>query len=153
MMEIVLTIKTKKLKTLAPLYFRKAGLDYVEQILAENLEQTTFEQLKTPLFICVTNFQTGKYEIINDGVIMPAVLASIAVPIKYGYQYINGVPYMDGGVVNNLPVEPLRERSQIVIGVSVNPIISVYGSDRINLRRSIQRCTRRRRQILYIKSD
>ena len=141
MMEITKTIKVKKLKAIAPLHFGigKSGLDYVEQILTENVEQTTFEQLQMPLYVCVTNFQTGKYEIIYTGDIMPAIRASIAVPIKYGYQFINGVPYMDGGVVNNLPVEPLRERSQIVIGISVNPIVSDY--DKTNLRSSIQRVT------------
>ena len=139
MLEIAQTIKTKKLKTIGSFHFGKVGLDYVEQILDEYMEQTTFEHLERPLYICATNFQTGKYEIFDDGDIMPAIRASIAVPIKYGYQFINGVPYMDGGVVNNLPVEPLRERSQIVIGISVNPIENGY--EKVNLRNSIQRVT------------
>ena len=137
-MEMAQTIKTKKLKAIGSFHFGKAGLDYVEQLLNEIVEETTFEQLNIPLYICATNFQTGKYEIIDTGDIMPAIRASVAVPIKYGYQFINGVPYVDGGVVNNLPVEPLRERSQIVIGVSVNPIVIGYDT---NLRSSIQRLT------------
>jgi len=37
----------------------------------------------------------------------------------YPQQIINGTVYIDGGVVNNLPVEPLRERCQTVVGISL----------------------------------
>jgi len=137
MIEIAQTIKKRKLKAIGPIHFGKTGLDYVEKILKKNIEQKTFEDLKKPLFVCVTNFQSGEFEIIDKGEILPAVLASAAIPVIFKQQIINEVPYIDGGVVNNLPVEPLRERCHIVVGVSVNPV--VYKIGKTNLRQKVKR--------------
>lgn len=139
MLEISKTIKKKKLKAVGNYHFGKVGLDYVEQLIKKHVSQTTFEELNKSLYVCVTNFQTGKYEIIDTGEIIPALRASVAIPIKYGHQIINGVPYIDGGMVNNLPVEPLRDCCQIVAGISINPIIPKYG--KMSLRYSIMRLT------------
>ena len=138
-MEIAQTIKIRKLKTMNPVHFGKTGLDYVEQIVKKHVEQTSFEELKKPLFVCVTNFQSGKYEMIGEGEIFPAILASAAIPIKYEQQTINGVIYIDGGMVNNLPVEPLRERCDIVVGISVNPV--EYKTGKMSLSQKIRRLT------------
>ncbi len=139
MMEIAENIKKHKLKAVAPFRFGKTGLDYVEQFLDKHVSQKTFEELQKPLYICVTNFQSGAYEIICEGEILPAIRASTAIPIKFGEQIINGVPYIDGGMVNNLPVEPLRDRCRTVVGVSVNPI--AHKSGKMSLRQKIMRLT------------
>ena len=139
MLEIAKTIKKSKLKAIGPFHFGKAGLDYVEYLLNRHVKQTTFEELQKPMYVCVTNFQSGKYEIISSGKIMPALRASVAIPIKFGQQIIDGVPYMDGGMVNNLPVEPLRERCRVVTGVSVNPIVEKSG--KMRLRQKVMRLT------------
>ena len=139
MLEISKTIKKSKLTSIGPFHFGKAGLDYVENLLRIHIKENNFNELKKHLFVCVTNFQTGKYEIIDTGNIMPAIRASVAIPIKYGNQIINGVPYIDGGMVNNLPVEPVKEHCNITIGISVNPIIEKKG--KMSLRYSIMRLT------------
>lgn len=139
MMEIAKSIKKRKLKAVGPFHFGKAGVDYVEQILKEYVSQTTFEELQRSLFVCVTNFQSGKYEIISEGEVLPAIRASVAIPIKYNEQTINDIIYVDGGMVNNLPVEPLKDHCQIVIGISVNPI--VYKSGKMKLRQKVMRLT------------
>ena len=74
---------------------------------------------------------------ISQGEILPAVRASAAIPIMYPQQIINGMAYVDGGVVNNLPVEPLRDCCQIVVGISVNHI--EYKSGKMKLRKRITR--------------
>jgi len=137
MMDIAQTIKKRKLKTMNPLHFGKTGLDYVEQIVKNHVAQTTFEELEKPLFVCVTNVQSGKFEIIEKGEVLPAVLASAAIPIKFEQQIIHETPYIDGGVVNNLPVEPLRERCHIVVGISVNPV--AYKTGKMNLGQKVKR--------------
>ena len=139
MIEIAKTIKKRKLKAIGPFHFGMAGLDYVEHLLTKHVEQRTFEELQKPLYVCATNFQSGRYEIFDSGEILPAIRASVAIPIKFGQQIINGIPYIDGGMVNNLPVEPLRERCQIVTGISVNPIITRTG--KMKLRQKIMRLT------------
>ncbi len=139
MIEIAGSIKRHKLTAIRPFHFGKAGLDYVEQLLEQHVVQTTFEELQKPLFVCVTNFQTGRYEIIHTGKILPALRASTAIPVKFGEQVINGVKYIDGGMTNNMPVEPLRECCRTVVGISINPL--AYKGGNMKLRHKIMRLT------------
>ena len=139
MMEIAKSIKKSKLKAIGPFHLGTAGLDYVEQLLEKHIMQRRFEELHKPLFVCATNFQTGGYKIFSSGEILPALRASTAIPIKYGEQIIDGVVYIDGGMVNNLPVEPLRECCRTVMGVSVNPV--AYRGGKMKIRQKIMRLT------------
>jgi len=139
MMDIAKSVKKSKLKAIAPFHFGTAGLDYVEQLLVKHVEQRRFEELRKPLFVCATNFQTGGYKIFSSGEILPALRASTAIPIKYGEQIIDGVVYIDGGMVNNLPVEPLRGCCHAVMGVSINPV--AYRSGKMKIRHKIMRLT------------
>ena len=136
-MEIAKSINKNRLVSFFPVTLRAKGLDYLEEIINENITEKTFEQLKKPLFVCVTNFQSGQYEIFRQGAIIPAIRASAAIPFLYDQQIINGIAYVDGGVVNNLPVEPLRERCRTVIGISINPI--EYKSSKLSIRDQIVR--------------
>jgi NTE family protein len=139
MMSIAKTIKKRRLTSFGPIHLRKQGLDYLEQIIRKNIAEQTFDRLKKPLFVCVTNFQSGRYEIISQGEAIPAVRASAAIPVVFPQQVINGVAYIDGGVVNNLPVEPLRDFCRTVVGISVNP--TEYKSGKMKLRKKIMRVT------------
>jgi len=137
MMEIAKSIKKRRVVSLGKCHLRKKGLDYMEQVLKKHISEKTFEQLQKPLYVCVTNFQSGQYEIIHQGEILPAIRATAAIPIMFPQQIINGVAYIDGGMVNNLPVEPLRSRCKTVIGISVNPI--EHKPAKLNLRQKIKR--------------
>jgi NTE family protein len=37
-------------------------------------------------------------------------------------KHINKIPYIDGGIIDNLPVDPILDRCRKIIGVHVNPI-------------------------------
>ena len=137
MMIIAKGIKKRRLASTCPVHLRKKGLDYMEQVIRKHIAEKTFDQLQKPLYVCVTNFESGRYEIITQGELLPAVRASAAIPIIYKQQIINDVAYIDGGVVNNLPVEPLRDCCEIVVGISVNPI--EYKSEKMKLRKKIMR--------------
>ena len=137
MMEIAKSIKKRRVVSFGKLHLRKKGLDYMEQVLKKHIAEQTFDQLEKPLYVCVTNFQSGRYEIISQGEIIPAIRALAAIPFMYPQQIMGGVAYVDGGVVNNLPVEPLRERCQTVVGISVNPV--EYVSGKMKVRKQIMR--------------
>jgi len=139
MLDIAKSLKKRRVTSAGRFSFRKKGLDYMEQVLKKHIAVTTFDQLKKPLFLCVTNFHSGRYEIISEGEIFTAVRASAAVPFVYRQQIINGTAYIDGGVVNNLPVEPLRDVCRTVVGISVNPI--EQKSKKMSLKKQIMRVT------------
>jgi NTE family protein len=137
MMAIAKRIKKRRVVSFGKFHLRKKGLDYMEQVLKKHIAEKNFDQLKKTLFVCVTNFQSGQYEIIGQGEILPVIRATAAIPIMYPQQIINGGAYIDGGVVNNLPVEPLRDGCQTVVGISVNPI--EYKSAKMKVRKRIIR--------------
>lgn len=106
-------------------------ISYIKEILAEHIPQDNFVSLEKELFISVTNLSRGEYEIRQQGELFEAVATSSSIPILFKSRTQNGDLYADGGLLNNLPVEPLRERCKYVIGVNVTPIL--YESDLSNL--------------------
>lgn len=50
------------------------------------------------------------------------IVASASVPLIYEPTYIDGIPYVDGGLANNLCVAPVRPLCEVLIGVNVNPV-------------------------------
>ncbi len=97
-------------------------LSYFKKILQENIEHDSFELLNLPFYVSVTNLNTGDYEIISNGKLVDYVIASQSIPLVFKPQKIGEHYYVDGGVLNNLPVEPLRDQCDILVGVNVNPI-------------------------------
>lgn len=98
---------------------RASGL---QKTLQHYLKATTFEELKIPLFVAATNFSKAKIEYFEEGNLIQAILASSAIPLILKPVLINNDFYVDGGLMNNLPVEPIENDCQVIIGVNVNPV-------------------------------
>ncbi|GHT81890.1 phospholipase [Bacteroidia bacterium] len=122
MLQIAKNISPRRLKAVSSLHFRRVALDYVEELLEQHVVVNTFEELKIPLYVNATNFQTSECVYFSSGALFRAVKASAAIPIRYAGQIIDSVMYVDGGLTNNLPAQPLRARCKVVIGVSINPV-------------------------------
>ncbi len=110
----------------------KAGIftsDSINEIISKNLRTKNIEDLKMPFFVTATNLLNGDRVVFNSGAIIERVVASCSIPILLPPVYIDKVPYVDGGVTSNLPVEPFLPKDKTkIIGVNVNPI-SPYSSE------------------------
>jgi NTE family protein len=73
--------------------------------------------------VFAVNINTAEYTRFDKGDLALAVKASSSIPIVFPPIEVNGDLYCDGGVINNFPVEPLREVCEKVIGVNVNPLV------------------------------
>jgi len=85
---------------------------------------STFEQLQLPLTLVATDLVEGTSVRFSSGPLVPPLLASAAVPILYRPVEYQGRQLVDGGLLNNLPVEALLEQGQPdlrVVGVHCNP--------------------------------
>lgn len=91
-------------------------------ILKKNLRSKHLEDLKIPLHVSVTNLNNGRCEILNKGNLVNVLSASSAIPVLLAPVIINNIPYADGGMSNNLPIEPFNLKSEKVIASHVNPI-------------------------------
>ncbi|TLP75434.1 patatin [Maribacter sp. ACAM166] len=79
-----------------------------------------FNKLPTP-FVCVaTDIETGKQVILDSGYLPEAILASGTLPSLFEPTIIDDKVLIDGGVVNNYPIdEVLAMGADIIIGVDV----------------------------------
>ncbi len=92
------------------------------KIIAANLKAKKFEELKIPLFVATTNLNNGRCEYFSKGELLKIVIASATVPVLFPPMLISEKNYVDGGVLNNFPFEPLANKCNLLIGVNVNPI-------------------------------
>lgn len=95
------------------------SLDKLQELLKNYIPHNTFENLNIPIYISVTNLNRGKIEYINSGDLSAVVAASCAIPGFFAPVYIRGSAYIDGGVLNNLPIEPIQDHCHIKIGVNL----------------------------------
>ncbi len=72
-------------------------------------------------FVCIaTNAETGEEVVLNNGYLPEAILASGTLPSLFEPAIIDGNVLIDGGVVNNYPLEKVYEMgADVVIGVDV----------------------------------
>ncbi|NJY61289.1 patatin [Salinimicrobium sp. CDJ15-81-2] len=83
-------------------------------------EQQDFSEMPIPFFAVATDVETGEEVILDSGHLPQAISASAAIPSLFNPVMIDGRLLIDGGVVNNYPVEELRKRgAELIIGVDV----------------------------------
>lgn len=120
-----------RLLRLLKLAFGKPALLNLEssyKLFREYLPHDSFEQLKIPLTITATNFNNGKLAYFSHGEnLIKKVLASCCIPGVFTPIVIDDNFYVDGGVLNNFPVEPLLSKCDYIIGSSCNHLSPIGG--------------------------
>lgn len=92
------------------------------KILQENLKAKTFEELKIPLFVSATDLNNGRIVYFSEGDLLRPVIASASIPVLFKPLLIDKILYVDGGVMDNLPIDPIDKKCDYIIGSYVNPI-------------------------------
>ncbi len=83
-------------------------------------KEMDFNDLPIPFACVATDIHTGKEVVIRHGSVPTAMRASMAIPGVFSPVYIDGHMLVDGGLVNNFPVDVLKEMgADIIIGVEV----------------------------------
>lgn len=127
-------MKTRLLKFIRPV-FGGLGLINIEntrEILKDYFPHDKIEDLKIPLTICATNFSEGSLSYFTEGPLIQAILASSCIPGIFKPIIINNHMYVDGGILNNFPVEPLLDNCDYIIGSSCNHLKPVDKISRIS---------------------
>lgn len=88
--------------------------------LTAHIQNENFDELPIPFYCVVTNVETGKAEILTQGQIAESMAASGSIPTLFQPVNIGDKLYIDGGVLNNYPVEEMEKRGvDFIIGVDV----------------------------------
>ncbi len=89
-----------------------------------------FEDLPTPFFCVATDLATGDTVLIKNGDLPMALRATMSIPSIFAPTEINGRMVIDGGIVNNFPIDiMLAQGLDYVIGVDVGA--PLYKADEI----------------------
>ena len=91
-----------------------------------HLPVKTFEELKIKLYISAADIGEGKTSYFSQGDLIKAILASSCLPVLFAPVEMDGKLMVDGGIINNLPVEPLVGQVDLIIGIHVNPTNPQY---------------------------
>lgn len=90
-------------------------------LLKKYIGEVTFEEAAIPLAVVATNISNGKKVVLDTGPVAPAVMASTAIPGIFNPVTIEGQMLVDGGIVENVPVSPLKKMgAEYIIGVDLN---------------------------------
>lgn len=84
-----------------------------------------FSKLPIP-FVCIaTNIENGQEVVLDSGYLPEAIMASGTLPSLFAPANIDGKLLIDGGVVNNYPIEKVRAMgADIIIGIDVQQGLS-----------------------------
>ena len=121
-------------------FFTKRGLQPImdtEPFKRFLQEKFMIQELRTSdieIVITAVNLITSQLKFFNNKVIdIEHIMASSAIPIMFPWQYVDGVPHWDGGVMMNTPVLPALERGATEIVVV---LLSPVGGSRLKLPRN-----------------
>ncbi|MDI1234663.1 MAG: patatin-like phospholipase family protein [bacterium] len=118
-------IKNGKLFDFKHFLFGKAGLfnmSLFENLILEHFPENTFESLKIPLVVNATDIINGVPIYFSKGQLSTAIIASSCIPVIFEPIEYNGYLLVDGGVLNNLPIEPIIDQCDKLIGIHVNSV-------------------------------
>lgn len=113
------------------------SIDGLHKVLEKYLPQNSFSSLKIPMVVAATDIRKGKIEYFSQGELISPILSSCCVPAVFNPYQFNGNLYVDGGVLDNLPVKGIKDQCDFVIGSHCNFITSEF--DVKNLRSVIER--------------
>lgn len=95
--------------------------DTVHRFLSDLLGPRTFDSLEIPLAVVGTNLLTGERAILKEGSVALAARVSSTIPYLFAPVEINDEMFVDGGLVEFLPLAALRDTfaPDVLVGVNL----------------------------------
>ena len=97
-------------------------LDGLKEQIKMHIPYKNLEDLPVPLIVAVCNLNKARIEYLSNGPLAEIVQASSSIPILFSPVKMGDQVYIDGGVLDNLPIKPLRKICDKVIAVNISPI-------------------------------
>ena len=98
------------------------NLGRFRKFIEDNVPYRNIEDLPVPTVVCATNYDTGRPVAFTKGNLAERVVASCSIPIVFDPMVIDGVRYVDGGLLHNLPAWAIRNKCRFLIGVNCSPL-------------------------------
>ncbi len=100
----------------------------LEKLLEDTFGRITFADLKIPLAVVTADLVSRKEVVLDEGDLISALLATIALPVLLPPVERDGLVLVDGGILNNVPFDIARARgATYVVAVDLTNT-SPYGT-------------------------
>lgn len=136
-MEMIRTTSFFKSLKIAWAWTGLLSFDGLRDLLLKYMPENDFRCLKIPVTLAITEIRKGKLEYVSQGELMTPIQASCSVPAVFKPVQYNGGIYVDGGIMDNLPVKGIYDKCDFIIGSHSNFITSEF--DVKNFRNVIER--------------
>lgn len=139
--EIVSILKKGQIFNFSNILIKRQGLFAMKgfhDIYKEYFSTDSFEDLNIPLYIAATDILKGELVYFSSGNLSQALMASSCIPLLFQPVNYNDTLFVDGGVLNNFPTEPLTGQCDIIIGSYVNSIKKEV--DQVHMNNIVDRC-------------
>lgn len=103
----------------------KTGLlrmDGLMKTLEKEIPYQNIEDLPTPLILGTTNLTTANMEYRQTGPLSKTVQASASIPVLFSPVEMDGCMMADGGLLDNIPIQPLIGNCRKIVVSNVNPV-------------------------------
>ncbi|MEJ0033616.1 MAG: patatin-like phospholipase family protein [Bacteroidota bacterium] len=112
-------------------------MEGLQALLTKHIPENTFESLKIPLTVAATEIRLGAIQYFSSGELAPAVISSCSIPGIFDPVHFNDHLYVDGGLLDNLPAKPIRDKCDFLIGSHCNHLTTEYNEH--SLKSAIER--------------
>lgn len=101
-----------------------ADISPLRKLLEKKLDLSTIQSSDKQVFISAVNIINAELNYFtNSEITIPHILASSAIPLVFPWQYLNGIPYWDGGLMANTPIQPAIEAGALdIVVVLLSPV-------------------------------
>lgn len=137
----------------------------IQHVVHDFIKVARFEDLKIPLVVNATDLRTGEEVVFDKGDLLQAVRASIGYPGLLMPHKIGNRLFVDGGLINPVPVSLLSNKG-VVVASDVTTNLNTKLKERPNMmdvmRRSIsllqrelinEKLLREKRRVLHVQPD
>jgi NTE family protein len=93
-----------------------------DRLIVERLREAygdrTFADTRIPLFVVATDFRNGQKVVLEEGLLVDAIRASIAIPFIFEPWPIGDRLFMDGAQSDPMPIDvAIRERADLILAI------------------------------------
>lgn len=93
------------------------------KLLSKSLGEKDVKDANIPLAIIATDISSGEKVVLKKGPVVQAIMASTCIPGVFSPVEFNNQLLVDGGIVENIPIDTVRNMgAEYVIGVDLNAI-------------------------------
>lgn len=98
----------------------------INKAIVDLVGEATFKDTVIPFLAVAVDIESGEEVVLREGKLWEAARASSAIPFIFSPQFFQGRYLVDGGLLNNVPVDHLREQKDldIIIGVELGGMTS-----------------------------